>query len=249
MTTGDKNRNILELSAVDAGYGPVTILRQVNLHVKMGEVIALLGANGMGKTTLLHTIVGLLPTVRGEIIVNGQAISGISPQQAVSLGMALIPEGRLLFPLMTVLENLKLGAYHLRGKGKREEIERNLASVFKLFPVLEERKGQQAGTLSGGEQQMVAVGRGLMGRPTLLLLDEPSVGLAPMLVSQLMDTLSQLRTETGMSILIAEQNARAALRIADRGYILGGGTIIMDGSSQKIRDTDAIRAAYLGKAV
>jgi branched-chain amino acid transport system ATP-binding protein len=241
------NENILDLKEIIVGYGPVTVLQDINLYLGKREVATLLGANGMGKTTLLRTIAGLLPPSSGKIIFNGQPINNLSPQQIVALGIALIPEGRLLFPTMTVLDNLRLGAYHLRGKSKKEEIEKNLIIIFELFPVLEKRRKQRAATLSGGEQQMVAVGRGLMSQPNLLLLDEPSMGLAPLVVTELMGTLNRLRNEMGMSVLLAEQNAVAALKIADRGYVMQGGKIYFEGSKEELQASGAIRAAYLGK--
>jgi branched-chain amino acid transport system ATP-binding protein len=247
MTITSRSENILGLKEIMVGYGPVTILQKIDLHLREREVVTLLGANGMGKTTLLRTIAGLLPPSSGEIIFNGQSINSLSPQQIVALGIALIPEGRLLFPTMTVLDNLRLGAYHLRGKSKKEEIEKNLRIIFELFPVLEKRRKQRAGTLSGGEQQMVAVGRGLMSKPNLLLLDEPSMGLAPLVVIELMGTLNRLRNEMGMSVLLAEQNAVAALEIADRGYVMQGGKIYFEGSKEELQASGAIRAAYLGK--
>lgn len=247
MTITSMNENILDLKEIIVGYGPVTVLQDINLYLGKREVATLLGANGMGKTTLLRTIAGLLPPSSGKIIFNGQPINNLSPQQIVALGIALIPEGRLLFPTMTVLDNLRLGAYHLRGKSKKEEIEKNLIIIFELFPVLEKRRKQRAATLSGGEQQMVAVGRGLMSQPNLLLLDEPSMGLAPLVVTELMGTLNRLRNEMGMSVLLAEQNAVAALKIADRGYVMQGGKIYFEGSKEELQASGAIRAAYLGK--
>lgn len=247
MTITSMNENILDLKEIIVGYGPVTVLQDINLYLGKREVATLLGANGMGKTTLLRTIAGLLPPSSGKIIFNGQPINNLSPQQIVALGIALIPEGRLLFPTMTVLDNLRLGAYHLRGKSKKEEIGKNLLTIFGLFPILEKRRKQRAGTLSGGEQQMVAVGRGLMSQPNLLLLDEPSMGLAPLVVTELMDTLNKLRNEMGMSVLLAEQNAVAALKIADRGYVLQGGKIYFEGSKEELQASGAIRTAYLGK--
>jgi branched-chain amino acid transport system ATP-binding protein len=247
MTITNRSENILGLKEIIVAYGPVTILQDINLYLRKSEVVTLLGANGMGKTTLLRAVAGLFPPSSGEIIFNGQPINGLSPQQIVALGIALIPEGRLLFPTMTVLDNLRLGAYHLRGKSQKEEIEKNLLVIFRLFPVLEKRRRQRAGTLSGGEQQMVAVGRGLMSQPNLLLLDEPSMGLAPLVIVELMDTLNKLRNEMGMSVLLAEQNAAAALKIADRGYVLQGGKIYFEGSKEELQASGAIRAAYLGK--
>jgi len=243
------NKNLLDLNTVNIGYGLSIILNGVNLYVNKGEIVALLGTNGMGKSTLMHTIAGLMPILEGKITFNGEAINGLSTEYIVGLGLALVPQGKLLFPTMTVIDNLRLGAYHLHSKSAKQDIEQAFATVFKVFPVLKERSKQRAGTLSGGQQQMLAIGRGLMSRPQLLLLDEPSTGLAPFLVLELMDTLAKLREESEVSILLAEQNAEAALKIADRGYVLGGGRIMMEGSSQQLIESDIVKLVYLGKVV
>lgn len=231
------------------GYGPFIVLNKINLHIDKGEIVTLLGTNGMGKSTLMLTIAGLMPAVQGKITLNGQVINGLTTQQIVKLGLALVPQGRMLFPNMTVMDNLELGAYHLSGRDRKKEIERDFATVFRVFPILKERKRQRAGTLSGGQQQMLAIGRGLMSRPQLLLLDEPSTGLAPLLVLEVMKTLAKLREETGVSILLAEQNAEAALDIADRGYVLGGGRIMTEGTCQQLIASDIVKLVYLGKVV
>lgn len=236
---------ILELSGVTVHYGLVQALSEVNLNVKKGEIVALLGPNSAGKTTLMCAIVGVLPLTNGAILFNGRPINNLPTEEIINSGITLVPEGRLLFGAMKTSENLELGAYHLWGRKKKREIQENLDNVFKLFPTLKERRNQVAGTLSGGQQQMVAIGRGLMSRPQLLLLDEPSLGLAPMLVKELMDTLNKLR-EQELTILLSEQNAEAALSIADRGYVMGGGKILIEGSSEELRSTDKIRSAYLG---
>jgi branched-chain amino acid transport system ATP-binding protein len=194
----------------------------------------------------MFTIAGIVPVTKGKIIFNRQPIHNLAAEQIVRLGISLVPEGGLLFAAMTTLENLELGAYRWRGKEKKGEVKRSLSDVFELFPTLKEKERQTSGTLSGGEQQMVAVGRGLMSRPQLLLLDEPSLGLSPLLVKELMDTLARLR-EQGLTILLSEQNAVAALGIADRGYVMTGGRIVMEGSSKELRSTDGIKAAYLGR--
>jgi branched-chain amino acid transport system ATP-binding protein len=243
------NKNLLDLNTVNIGYGLSVILSGVNLHVKKGEIVALLGTNGMGKSTLMRTIAGLMPIIQGKITFNGEAINGLTTEHIVRLGLALVPQGKLLFPTMTVIDNLRLGAYHLRGKGAKHEIEQAFAAVFKVFPILKDRSKQRAGTLSGGEQQMLAIGRGLMSRPQLLLLDEPSTGLAPFLVLELMDTLGKLRKETEVAILLAEQNAEAALKIADRGYVLGGGRVMIEGSCQQLIKSDIVKLVYLGRVV
>jgi branched-chain amino acid transport system ATP-binding protein len=244
-----RNKNLLNLNRVDIGYGLSVILSGVNLHVNKGEIVALLGTNGMGKSTLMRTIIGLMPILQGTITLNGEMINGLTTEHIVRLGIALVPQGKLLFPTMTVIDNLRLGAYHLHGKSEKQEIEQAFAAVFKVFPILRERSKQKAGTLSGGEQQMLAIGRGLMSRPQLLLLDEPSTGLAPFLVLDLMDTLERLREETEVAILLAEQNAEAALKIADRGYVLGGGRVMIEGSCQQLIESDIVKLVYLGKVV
>jgi branched-chain amino acid transport system ATP-binding protein len=241
----NKKETILELSGVTVHYGLVQALSEVNLNVKKGEIVTLLGPNSAGKTTLMYAILGVLCLTRGKILFNGRLINNLPTEEIVKFGITLVPEGRLLFGGMKTLENLELGAYHLWGKMKKSEIKGNLGDIFNLFPVLKERRKQIAGTLSGGQQQMVAIGRGLMSRPQLLLLDEPSLGLAPMLVKELMDTLSKLR-EQELTILLSEQNAEAALSVADRGYVMGGGRIVIEGSSEELRSTDRIKTAYLG---
>ena len=241
----NKDAVILELHGIAVHYGLVRALSEVSVNVKRGEIVTLLGPNAAGKTTLMYAIAGVLPIRTGEIRFNGRLISNLPSEKIVRLGITLVPEGRLLFGAMKTSENLDLGAYHLWKRGKRKEIQRNLSGIFKLFPALQERRNQIAGTLSGGEQQMVAIGRGLMSNPQLLLLDEPSLGLSPLLVRQLMDTLAKLK-EQGLTILLSEQNAEAALSIADRGYVMGGGRIVLEGSSDELLSTDKIKAAYLG---
>lgn len=243
------NQTLLDLKKVNIGYGLSIILSRVDLHIQKGEIVALLGTNGMGKSTLMRTVAGLMPILQGTITFNGEVINGLTTEQIVKLGLALVPQGKLLFPTMTVKDNLRLGAYHLRGKTAKQEIEQAFATVFKVFPVLNERSNQRAGTLSGGQQQMLAIGRGLMGRPQLLLLDEPSTGLAPFLVLELMETLAKLREKSEVAILLAEQNAEAALKIADRGYILGGGRVMMEGPCQQIVESDIVKLVYFGKMV
>lgn len=244
--TLDKKETILELSGIAVNYGPMQALSEVSMHVSKGEIVTILGPNAAGKSTLIYAIAGIVPVTKGKIIFNRQPIHNLAAEQIVRLGISLVPEGRLLFAAMKTLENLELGAYRWHGKEKKGEIERSLSDVFKLFPALKVKEKQMAGTLSGGEQQMTAVGRGLMSRPQLLLLDEPSLGLAPLLVKELMGTLAGLR-EQGLTILLSEQNAVAALGIADRGYVISAGRVIMEGSSERLRSTDRIRAAYLGR--
>jgi len=243
--TPNKERPILELSRVTVHYGPVEALSEVSVNVRKGEIVALLGPNSAGKTTLMHTIVGILPITSGEILFNERRLNNLPTERIIRAGISLVPEGRLLFGAMKTMENLELGAYLLWGNREKKNIVRKLADIFKVFPVVEKRRNQLAGTLSGGEQQMVAIGRGLMSRPQLLLLDEPSLGLAPLMVKELMVTLRKLR-EQELTILLSEQNAAAALSIADRGYVMGGGRILLEGSSEELRSTERIKTAYLG---
>jgi branched-chain amino acid transport system ATP-binding protein len=240
-----RQEKALELKELSVNYGVVPALRAVSLHVKAGEIATLLGANGAGKTTTLKAIYGLLPILEGEVLFFGESIKGLPPYKLVDLGMSFIAEERAIFAPMTVMDNLILGGYRRRGREKKEERERNFTAIFKLFPVLEKRRRQRAGTLSGGEQQMLALGRVLMANPRLLLLDEPSLGLAPMIVSEMMRVISGLRGE-GISVFLIEQNARAALKIADRGYVVGGGKIITKGTREELLSDEKVQSAYLG---
>jgi len=244
MTT-DERETLLEVRGITVYYGLVQALSEVTLNVKRGEIVALLGPNAAGKTTLMYAIAGVLPIAKGEVIFHGLPLSNLQAEQIVKKGITLVPEGRLLFGGMKTFENLELGAYHLWNRKRKAEIKEKLSNIFGLFPVLKERGNQIAGTLSGGQQQMVAIGRGLMSRPHLLLLDEPSLGLSPLLVQELMESLRKLR-EQELTILLSEQNAEAALRIADRGYVMGGGRILIEGTSKELRSTERIRTAYLG---
>lgn len=216
------------------------------MSVRKGELIALIGANGAGKSTLLQTISGLLQSWEGEVLFEKKSLAGQKPQGVVGRGISLVPEGRMLFPPMSILDNLKLGAYLRLRRREHESVAEDLEKVLELFPVLKERARQPAGTLSGGEQQMLAIGRALMARPKLLLLDEPSMGLAPFLVKVILDILVQLKEE-GMTILLVEQNARAALQIADRGYVLENGRIVLDGPAADLLADQEVKRAYLGK--
>ena len=218
----------------------------VSLSVKPGEVVTLIGANGAGKSTILNCISGLIPCREGEIFFQDQKINGESPEAVVRLGICQVPEGRQIFQPLTVLENLELGAYLRYGKRNRGSIQQDMDMVFSLFPILAERLQQVSGTLSGGEQQMLAIGRALMSRPKLLLLDEPSMGLAPRVVADIFHTVVKLRQE-GLTILIVEQNARAALRIADRGYVLETGKIILQGTASELLEDHDVKRAYLGR--
>lgn len=237
----------LELRDVWTYYGPIPALRGVSLSVNEGEVVAVLGPNGAGKTTLLRTISGVLRPRRGSIALDGQRLDRLSPARIVRLGVVQVPEGRQLFPELTVAENLRMGAY-ARPRRERRRIHKDLQRVFALFPVLKERLKQRAGTLSGGEQQMLAIARGLMARPRVLLLDEPSLGLAPALVTQLFQAIQELNRREGLTVLLAEQNARQALRIAGRAYVLELGRVALEGPAQALQQDERVRQRYLGQA-
>jgi branched-chain amino acid transport system ATP-binding protein len=237
---------MLRIQSLSAFYGNIQALRGVSLHVDEGEIVTLLGANGAGKTTLLNTICGLIASRRGTISFYDENIISLPPEKMVRLGISQVPEGRQLFDTLTVLDNLILGSYLRYRKGKKE-VHKHLDFVFEIFPILKERQKQYAGTLSGGEQQMLAIGRALMSKPKLLLLDEPSMGLAPRIVSEIFRVVAQLRSEQDTTILLVEQNARVALNVADRGYILETGRIVLQGSSQELLENREIKRAYLGK--
>ena len=236
------------LNAVDAGYGAVRVLHRVSLAVNEGETVVLLGTNGNGKSTLMRCIMGLVPVDAGEIFLetNGQRLDlvGLAPQAIVNLGITLVPEGRRLFPKLTVEENLLLGAYRA---GARQDIARNLRFCFEAFPILEQRRGQLAGSMSGGEQQMLAIARALMSAPKILLVDEPSVGLAPILVSRLIAKIKELQERYQLTVLMAEQNFHQATKIADRGYIIVHGAIAFEGhSTQELSEHELVKRYYLG---
>lgn len=236
------NDTMLQLEKVVAGYGPTVCLKEVTLSVKQGEIVALLGANGAGKTTTLSAISGLIRIRQGSISLNGKRIDTEDADKIPALGVGHVPEGRRIFSRLTVLENLELGAYLRRdARGIKEDLDK----VFSLFPTLAERRNQLAGTLSGGEQQMLAMGRGLMGRPSLLLLDEPSLGLAPKLVLTVFEVIQRIN-RAGTTILLVEQNVRMALTIAHRGYILETGSIAMTDTAQALWNNPQVKAAYLG---
>ncbi|HVV35720.1 MAG TPA: ABC transporter ATP-binding protein [Acidimicrobiales bacterium] len=231
---------LLELRGVAVSYGPITALKHVSLSVEPGEIVTLIGANGAGKTTTLKTISGLLQPKAGEVIFDGASIVGIPAHKLVKLGIGHAPEGRGMFPGMTVTENLEMGAYLRRGN-----LGDSFDRVFALFPRLAERRKQAAGTLSGGEQQMVAIGRALMSAPKLLLLDEPSMGLAPRLVAQIFSIVTEINAQ-GTTILLVEQNAAQALKRAHRAYILATGEVVREGDAAELAEDPAVRAAYLG---
>ena len=232
---------LLRVEAREAAYGNVRALRGVDLEVRSGELVALVGSNGAGKSTLLRTLSGVHPALAGRVLYRGADVTRAPVHERVAGGIILVPEGRQVFGILTVEDNLRLGA-HTRP---RQEMDAGLDRVFRLFPVLAERRRQRAGTLSGGEQQMLAIGRGLMGRPTLLLLDEPSMGLAPRLVAALFEVIVSLRAG-GVTMLLVEQNAHAALSIAGRGYVLETGRITLEGPGPELLGAEAVRAAYLG---
>ncbi len=234
---------VLELRDVNTHYGPIHILRNVNVHIYPGEIVCLLGGNASGKTTTLRTILGMVKPSAGEIHLDGERIDGLTTQEIVRRGISMVPENRRLFKRMTVLENLEMGAY-LRGNGR--ELEEDLERVFQLFPRVKERLHQRAGTLSGGEQQMVAIGRALMARPKVLLMDEPSMGLAPVLVEQTFEIIQQINQQ-GTTIFVVEQNANMALSIAHRGYVLQTGRIVLADTAQNLLNNEMMRQAYLGE--
>lgn len=238
---------MLRIKNLEAGYGPLKVLRKVSMHIGPGEIVTIIGANGAGKTTLLKTISGLLCAQAGEIIFENQNLRMLPPERIVFLGCSLVPEGRQLFAPMTVRENLILGAYVQYRRRRQEEVKEDLERVFALFPRLKERETQLAGTLSGGEQQMLAIGRALLSRPAVLLLDEPSMGLAPRLVREIFDQVARLRSERGMTILLVEQNARGALHIADRGYVLETGRVVLEGTAEELLANRDVQRAYLGR--
>ncbi|MBD3242165.1 MAG: ATP-binding cassette domain-containing protein [Chitinivibrionales bacterium] len=237
---------MLRVRSLDAGYGKLRVLRGVSLHVRPGEIVTIIGANGAGKTTLLSTIAGLIKPQSGSIVFDDKEVSGIAPERMVKAGCAVVPEGRQVFAPLTVRENLVLGAYSRAGRKHRRAVQEDLERVLELFPRLRERRMQLAGTLSGGEQQMLAMARALMARPRLLMLDEPSMGLAPLIVKSIFETIVRLRDE-GNTILLVEQNARAALGIADRGYVMETGQIVLDESAERLLDNMEVQRAYLGK--
>jgi branched-chain amino acid transport system ATP-binding protein len=238
---------VLKVKNLQVHYGMIHALRAASLHVKAKEIVALIGANGAGKTTLLSAISGVVRATSGEVSLDGKAITRERPDRIVREGIAHVPEGRHVFKPLSVVDNLLLGAYHRHtmrnGAAIREEVE----GVFSLFPALADRRRQRAGTLSGGEQQMLAIGRALLSRPKVLLLDEPSMGLAPKVVKEIFGHVSRLRKERGMTILLVEQNARGALGIADRGYVLETGRVVLQGSSEELLSNRDVQRAYLGR--
>ena len=239
---------MLRVKNLEAAYGPLKVLRKVSLHIAPGEIVTVIGANGAGKTTLLKTISGLLSAGGGEILFERQDLRKLPVERIVLLGCSLVPEGRQLFAPLTVRENLILGASVQYRRKKQEEIAEDMGRVFGLFPRLKEREEQLAGTLSGGEQQMLAIGRALLSRPRLLLLDEPSMGLAPRMVREIFAHIAGLRKKFGLTILLVEQNARGALGVADRGYVLETGRMVLQGPSEELLSNKDVQRAYLGRS-
>jgi branched-chain amino acid transport system ATP-binding protein len=239
---GRDGQPLLRLRDVDTYYGEIHILQGLRLEVGAGELVCLLGGNASGKSTTLKTVLGIVRPRNGAVEFAGEDVTGRSTSYRISRGMAIVPENRRLFAPMTVLENLEMGAYLRRGKDLKEDYER----VYSLFPLLHERRHQLAGTLSGGEQQMVAMGRALMMRPRLLLMDEPSMGLAPILVERSFDIIKQVH-EAGVAILVVEQNANVSLSIADRGYVLSTGRLVLEGPARELLEDEGLRKAYLGR--
>lgn len=234
---------MLEIKDIEVFYGVIQAIKGISFEVNEGEVIALIGANGAGKTTILHTITGLLSPKKGSVVFEGKDITKVPAHKIVSLGMAHVPEGRRVFAELSVYQNLKMGAYTRKDK---TEIAQTLEMVYKRFPRLEERKNQLAGTLSGGEQQMLAMGRALMSHPKIIVMDEPSMGLSPILVNEIFDIIQEV-SAGGTTVLLVEQNAKKALSIADRAYVLETGKIVLDGDAKELMNDDSIKKAYLGE--
>jgi branched-chain amino acid transport system ATP-binding protein len=237
--------SLLELRGVTAGYGPIVAVRDISLHVGEGEAVCLIGANGAGKTTTLKTIAGLLPARSGEISFQGEPLTGLRTAAIARRGVALVPEGREMLASLTVAENLVAGTFAAAGRGDRTPRESGFDHLYEMFPVLGKRRRQKASTLSGGEQQMLAIARALAGRPKLLMLDEPSMGLAPLVVRALFERIAAI-VESGVTVLLVEQNARMALSMTQRGYVMAGGTIVTEGSVEQLRKDEKVMEAYLG---
>ena len=239
---------MLKVKNINTFYGKVHALKNISLHLDEGEIVALIGANGAGKTTMLNTLSGVTPPASGSIEFLNQQIGGMATDRIVKIGISQVPEGRQVFKELTVADNLELGAYlRFRSREPKEKIRQDISGIYQLFPRLEERKKQMAGTLSGGEQQMLAIGRALMANPRLLLLDEPSMGLAPLVVQEIFSVIEQLRRVKGTTVLLVEQNAKAALKIADRGYVLETGKVMLEGAAADLLENREVQRAYLGK--
>ena len=233
---------MIELNSINAGYGQIQIVRDVTMDIDNNEIVALVGANGAGKSTIIKTISGLVPVSSGSIVFEGKRIENMPAHKIITNGISLVPEGRRLFPYMTVQENLELGAY---VENNRKKVQENMEWVFGLFPILQERRTQLAGTFSGGEQQMLTIGRALMSKPKFLMMDEPSLGLSPMIVDGVFKTVEVLQNE-GVTILLVEQNVRKSLEIANRGYVLEHGRIVLSGEAEKLLEDENVKKAYLG---
>lgn len=239
---------MLTIKNVNTYYGKVHALKNISLHLNTGEIVTLIGANGAGKTTMLNSISAVTPPTAGKILFEDQDLAGLGPDRIVKLGICQVPEGRQVFKPLSVEDNLELGAYlRYRGREGRGNIRKDLDDIYALFPRLHERRKQAAGTLSGGEQQMLAMGRALMARPKLLLLDEPSMGLAPLVVQEIFKVIEQLRRDRGTTVLLVEQNAKAALKMADRGYVIETGKVILEGMAPDLLENKEVQRAYLGK--
>ncbi|GAB6182539.1 ABC transporter ATP-binding protein [Thermodesulfovibrio hydrogeniphilus] len=238
---------MLVIKNLDVHYGKLHILKKVSLHVKKGELVVLLGSNGAGKTTLLNSISGFIKPTSGQIIFEDKVINGFSPEKLVSMGIAQVPEGRLIFKTLTVEENIILGAYHRYSIKNAKAVREDIEMVYELFPKLKDRRKQLAGTLSGGEQQMLAIGRAIMSKPKLLLLDEPSMGLAPNIVKEIFLYIVKLQRDFSLTVLLVEQNARIALKIAHRGYVLETGRLILEGPAEDLFFNRDVQRAYLGR--
>ncbi len=236
---------MLKLASIHTFYGPIEALKDINIEVNHGEIVCLIGSNGAGKSTALMTISGILKPSSGSIQFEGKTINGIPPHRIVKMGISQVPEGRRIFPKLTVKENLEMGAY-TKFKVQSSKFKVQLDKIYELFPVLKERHKQFGGTLSGGEQQMLAIGRALMSSPKLLLLDEPSLGLAPIIVSKIFKTIKEVNRE-GVTVLLVEQNARAALKLSNRGYVLENGSVALQGKGEELLNNEDVRKAYLGE--
>jgi branched-chain amino acid transport system ATP-binding protein len=237
---------LLDVDGLEVTYGKIRAVKDVSFSVEAGSVVTLIGANGAGKTTTLRTLSGLVAPSAGTVVFDGQRLDGVPAHQIVERGIAHVPEGRRVFPRMTVGENLELGAFSQTGRVAPAEVRADMDRMFTLFPQLAERRGQAAGTLSGGEQQMLAIGRALMSRPRLLMLDEPSMGLSPIMMNLIFTTLAELKAE-GTTILLVEQNAQAALALADRAYVIETGSVVLEGSAGELAASEQVRKAYLGE--
>ena len=242
-SAGKADNPVLSILNLESYYGPIMALRGVSLDVRKGQIVTVLGANGAGKTTLMKTISGVMDPEKGQILYNGKDIAGAEPDQVVNAGIVHVPEGSEVFPLLTVEENLEMGAFTRKD---RSTIPADKEMVFSYFPILKERRKQAAGTLSGGQQQMLAIGRGLMGHPAVMLLDEPSLGLSPLLVKEIFTIIKRLNKEQGVTMLLVEQNAKVALDVADYGYVMELGRIVIDGDAEELKNSKDIQEFYLG---